>query len=1108
VNTARKPRDDRGQTKCCQRQASICLWAVYALLALLCATSSARSQGLPEHPTALARPIIDVPQLPIHIHKAALRLVDGYDLRFSRLSEGSGLSQSRVSATVQDDLGFLWFGTQYGLNRFDGYKFKVFKHEPGQPRSLSGVYVRSLFKDHLGTLWVSCDRSLDRFDPITETFTHFRIASPESKQFAGPVLQITEDRDGNLWLVTAEGLFRLDPATGKTAWYGHIPNDPTSLSSSFIIFADEDKQGTFWVANWGGLDAFDRETGKVIRHIPLVRPMNASTFHEDRFGVFWIARTSPICPLASLDRKSGEMTCYSVDEGGHTTTGLAGVFSMLESPDGTMWFATEGEGLLKFDRAHDRLIRYKNHPEDNESLSSDSVLSLVEDKEGTIWCAMHQTAPSFFSERPPGFESFTHQRGNLAGSLVTSIFEDRNKILWIGSTGALNRIDRVNRRNTVPKGVGVEGEILSIVEDPSGTLVAGTFRQGLLKLDPDTGYATPYSYRRGALPNLDTSPIMRLLFDHRGTLWVARWGSLNRFDPATGKVDTYKSDPQNPVDYSDILEDPEGALWLGGESGLQHFDPKTGHFSVYKHDPDDAHTVSDNRVTSVYLDRSGGLWLGTQNGVDKFDPTSGTFQTYYVQDGLAGNVVSCILEDENGSLWMGTNNGLSSFDPQTKKFKNYSAADGLPGPDLTGWSSCFRSSRGEMFFGGFSGATAFYPSRIRDSSFVPNTVLTDFRLSGVSVAIGSGSPLNKSITHTDSIILSHRQNIFAVEFSALSYFNAATNRYRYKLEGLDSQWHEVGSDERLASYTTLPAAKYTFRVQGATSRGPWSEPGVALSIEILPPWWLTWWFTATYVSIIILLLLSAYRYRLHQIARQFSLRLEERVSERTRLAREFHDTFLQTIQASKMLADGALDQTTDPAGMRLAMTKLSNWLGRATEEGRAALNSLRASAVPRDDLLEAIRRTTEEFTARESLKATFVVSGSAKEMHPLLREEIYRIGCEAIRNACMHSEAGRVDVELLYGEDFVLSVTDNGKGIAPDVVTNGRQGHFGLPGMRERAARIGGKFNLVTSPTSGTQVVLRIPGILISSEADITRPAKLATLRALLVRIQRRKNRD
>jgi ligand-binding sensor domain-containing protein/signal transduction histidine kinase len=1083
MDTARKPRDRRGQTRERQREAAIRGWAVYSLFALLCTTFGAKGEDRSTQPTASPIASGSVAQVRVDSQPGRLTLIDGSDIRFSRLPSTEGLSQTRVSTIVQDNLGFLWFATQYGLNRYDGSRFKVFKHEPGRTNSLSGVFIHSLFKDHSGILWVGCEQSLNRFDPVTESFTHYRLIDPETKENAGPVYNISQDRGGKLWLGTGHGLFKLDPATGQTTRYVHHPNDPFSLSNDYITLTGEDSQGTFWVLSGSDLDAFDRDTGKVSLRVPL-GPLNAFLFREDKFGVFWIAGFSPNCPLAVLDRKTRRLRCSSIYEGEHPITTLAGIFTMFESRDGTLWLATEGAGLVKLDREHNRLIRYRNHPGDSESLGSDSVISLFEDREGDIWTSLHQMPPNYFPEKPPSFENFTHEHGNLAGSLVTSIYEDRNRILWIGSTGALNRIDRANGRNTVPPGVGVQGEILSILEDRSGVLVAGTYRQGLQRLDPATGHAEPYRPSHGDSSNDVKNPIMRIFIDHLGTLWAATWaGGLARFNPGTGNFSSYRPDPQKPVDYSDIKEDANGALWLGGESGLQRFDQKTGRFTIYKHDPDDPHTVSDNRVTSVFLDRAGGLWLGTQDGLDKFDPKSGTFEVYYEKDGLSGNVVSCLLEDERGDLWMGTNNGLSSFNPQTKKFKNYSAADGLPGPDLTGWSTCYRSPRGEMFFGGFSGATAFYPDRIRESSYLPNTVLTDFRLSGVSVAIGSASPLKKSITYTDSITLSHRQNNFAIEFSALSYFNAATNRYRYKLEGLDNQWHEVGSDQRLASYTTLPGGTYTFRVQGATSRGAWSEPGAALSIEILPPWWGTWWFTVTYVSIIILLVLSAYRYRLHQIARQFNLRLEERVSERTRLAREFHDTFLQTIQASKILADDALDEATDPAGMRLAITKLSHWLGRATEEGRAALNSLRASVVPRNDLLEALRRTTEELTIPESLKVTFVVSGSAKEMRPLLLEEIYRIGCEAIRNACMYSEAGRVDVALRYGEDFVLCVTDNGKGISPEIVDQGRQGHFGLRGMRERAARIGGNFNLVTSPTSGTQITLRIPGILISGNA-------------------------
>jgi streptogramin lyase len=493
------------------------------------------------------------------------------------------------------------------------------------------------------------------------------------------------------------------------------------------------------------------------------------------------------------------------------------ISGILESREGTMWLGSS-IGLLKLDREHKRLIRYHNHPSDNESLESDNVISLYQDNEGNIWTCFQGTEPNYFTERPQAFQNFTYQQGSLADPLVTSIYEDHNGILWIGSMGGLNRIDRHTGKNFVPPGTGVGSEILSILEDRSGALLSGTFHQGLQRLDRDTGKLSPYVHSQER-SNLDRNPIMRLIFDHEGTLWAATYGGISRFDRSSGNFITYTPEKENTIQYQEIKEDARGKLWLGAQSGLHRFDPQTGQFTVYAHDPEDSRSLSDNRVNSVHFDHSGDLWVGTQNGLDRFDPTTGTFKTYNEQDGLAGDVVSCILEDDRGALWMSTNNGLSSFDPHSRRFQNFSAADGLPGSDLTGWGACYRSPSGEMFFGGFSGATAFYPGRMVNSSFVPRTVLTDFRLSGNPVPIGSGSPLTQSITYTDAISLSHQQNIFSIEFSALSYFNAETNRYRYKLEGLDDRWHEVGSDQRIAGYTTLPTGTYIFSCGGRNK--PW-----------------------------------------------------------------------------------------------------------------------------------------------------------------------------------------------------------------------------------------------------------------------------------------------
>jgi len=331
-------------------------------------------------------------------------------------------------------------------------------------------------------------------------------------------------------------------------------------------------------------------------------------------------------------------------------------------------------------------------------------------------------------------------------------------------------------------------------------------------------------------------------------------------------------------------------------TGLNRFDPSSGQFTVYSHKPNDPGSLSENIVDNVYVDHLETVWAATQNGLNKLDSKSGTFSKYYASNGLPISNLSCILEDRSGKLWISTSRGLSKFDPVKKIFKNYSTADGLPGDDLTGWDACFKGPSGEMFFGGFSGGIAFYPEKVEDRPYIPPIVLTDFQLSGNPVKIGPESLLKKSITYTNDVTLSHEQNVFSVAFSALSYFDSGTNRYRYRLEGLDHQWTEVNSDLRRATYTTLPAATYTFRVQGTTSSGVWSEPGAALTITILAPWWAALWFRLGIGTLILVLLGTFHQLRLRQLAHQFNMRIEARIGERTRIARDLHDTMLQSFQ--------------------------------------------------------------------------------------------------------------------------------------------------------------------------------------------------------------------
>jgi PAS domain S-box-containing protein len=811
---------------------------------------------------------------PVHTETIQLPVVEGKDIRFARISGSQGLSQVRVSDMVQDDQGFIWFGTLNGLIRYDGYNFKVFKHEPQHQESLSGVFINSLFKDRAGTIWVGTDQFLDRYDRLTETFSHYHFDVPDSSGLPTTVHQISQDSSGMLWLSTPKGLFRLDPATGKTTHYYHDPGDPSSLGDNSIKSTGEDRAGRFWVGTSQTLDEFDRNTGKVKRHVLTGESGIGLRFHEDRFGVFWVVY-GPDGSIATFDLKTNKLTRYGFDSRGPESNLKNPAYALLEDHEGTMWFGTAVRGLLKFDREHRRFISYHHLPGDSESLLDNRVIALFEDREKDIWVGMHDVGPHFFATRPPPFTKFTNpsdSRNSISPGLVGALYEDRQGVSWVGVNRSLVRIDRKTGLSSAFQ-PAAGSEVLSIIEDgPDVLWIAGT--NPLLRYDRKTGELRRYLHDRSDPSTVCSGVVERLLIDHRDTLWAATWDGLCRFDPLTQRFTTYKPDPKTrDLNYYAIAEDPQGNLWLGSNLGLHRFDPNTEQFTVYGHKSGDPHSLSDNRVSAVYFDRAGSMWVGTQNGLDKFVPGTNTFVAYNERDGMGGNVVSGILEDQRGLLWMSTNKGVSSFDPRTQKFSNYTVADGLPGPDFSGYGACFKSAAGEMFFGGFSGVTAFFPDQVVAdaavaNAFVPPIVLTDFRLFGSPVTLSSGSPLKKAINYTDTITLSHSQNIFSIGFSALSFFNPATNRYRYMLEGLDQKWNEVGSDQRLASYTTLPAGTYMFHVQGASRRGPWSEPGAQLRIQILPPWWNTWWFQALWAAASLALLWGLYRVRIQQLRRQ------------------------------------------------------------------------------------------------------------------------------------------------------------------------------------------------------------------------------------------------
>jgi signal transduction histidine kinase len=583
--------------------------------------------------------------------------------------------------------------------------------------------------------------------------------------------------------------------------------------------------------------------------------------------------------------------------------------------------------------------------------------------------------------------------------------------------------------------------------------------------------------------SLSDNGILKLFYDSHGQLWIGTFNGLNRYDAATGRFTAYRhGDPKAHHVYRSIAEDKRGTLWVDADGdGVQRFDPKTARFTPTHPQGKDGSPFLYKRVQSLHVDHEGAVWAGTSNGLYRYDVETETTAAYTEHDGLPSNTVSCVFEDDSGDLWLGTSNGLSRLDRARKTFRNYSLADGLPGLDFTGYSACYRGRSGEMFFGGFSGAVAFRPENVRDVTYSPPVALTGFQLFGVPAEIGArGSPLSRAIDYTNILTLAHNQNSFALEFSALSFSSPATNRYRYRLDGLETGWREVGSDQRFAAYTTLPAGRYRFRVQGAVSRGPWSEPGVSMAIEVQSPWWETWWFKAFAALLILVMIGAAYLLRVRQLAEQFNIRLDERVNERTRIARELHDSLLQSFQGLIYRIQAALALLPDrvPESAALLETALDRGDG-AIEEARAAVRNLRSQAPAVSDLADSLTALGEELTSQGTAPVSFrlVIEGKVKPVATLVRDDVYLIAREAVRNAERHSRAQHIEAELHYTDAaFILRVRDDGIGVDAKVVREGRRpGHWGLQGMRERAESFGARLEVWSERGAGTEIQLSVP---------------------------------
>jgi signal transduction histidine kinase/ligand-binding sensor domain-containing protein/FixJ family two-component response regulator len=837
-----------------------------------------------------------------------LSVVAGPDIRFTALTGEEGLPSGNVYGIAQDERGFLWFATGDGLSRYDGYSFRTYRFERGNPNSLATNTVQAILLGRGGVLWLGTSGGgLDRFDPATETFTHYRHDPNDPNSLSGnaiPQHGLYEDRQGVLGVGTTDGgLNRLDPAAGTFTHYRHDPQDANSLSSNSIESIYQDAGGMLWIGTIdAGLNRLDPVSGRITRYVPNPDDPHALPgvyvhgVYEDRAGTFWVAATPN--GFGTLDRQTGRFTRYAIAPDDPDAARLNSIVQFHEDVAGNLWLAANGAGVLRFDRQRQQVVQYKNDPANPHSLRNNFISSFLEEPSGTLWVATLGGGANGFSTRLPKFAHYKHEADNpnsVADNFIFSIFEDQTGIVWIGTSRTLNRWDRrsntwqVYRNDPNDPDSITTGSVTATQEDPDGTLWFGTYRGGLNRFDPKTGQFKAYRFDPNDPLSLSDEIVRSLYRDSNGVLWVGGWNNgLNRFDRTTETFQRYLPDPGKPDSLgagsvTDIYEDRAKTLWVATEGGgLNRFDPATETFTRFQNDPQNLKSLPDDAVRVLYEDQVGQFWVGTAGGLCAFDRANGTCTTVYtVKEGLPNNTIEGLLEDKQGNLWISTNNGLARFNPQAKTFRNYDVLDGLQSNEFHVFTAFYKSPRtGEMYFGGINGFNVFDPSQVVDDPFVPPVVLTDFRLFGKPVPVGGDSVLHKTINETDALTLPYNQNSISFEFAALSYVAPAKNQYRYKLEGFDADWRTVGSKERMAVYTNLDAGNYVFRVQGTNEDGVWNEQGVALKITITPPWWGTWWFRGAVIAAILALAFTGYRWRVRSL-HQRNLELEHQVTERT-----------------------------------------------------------------------------------------------------------------------------------------------------------------------------------------------------------------------------------
>ncbi len=989
----------------------------------------------------------------------------------------------------------MWFGTADGLNRFDGYTFKVLRGNAQSPNSLRNNTVRALLETSDTTLWVGTVGGLHSYDRKRDQFTFLPDNPKYLQSHLGSIINsLVEDDAGNLWVGSNRGITVIELVSGAIREYG-ITDLGTPVQDQRIQIHRIDANGDIWVSCFAHLFRYRRGIDR-FEQVPIPQELSTSwlSLYRDERGVLWLGGISRASRIFWFDETASSWNNVDPFPGYAEGLAIGGGANFAEDKEGRLWIGTSTAGLLW--------------------LEQDGLTQL------------HPFTPG----SGPPIDSFYEK--------VSSMYLDRSGLLWIGYDGSgivkinphRNKFQHVLLPST-GKATSGDNFFKAITTDKQERVWLGTYNQGVAILDRKSGGVLRLSVNSPRQARISSNTVLALLCDLRGSIWIGTLTGLDSYNPATGAVRHHRLLDDDPTNIRrntviTLAEDSTGRIWIGtgthvliydiardtletalaiatldtlnpnanamcllpakegiwcgtNGAGLLFLSPQGTVMKRYVQQPDDNNSISHNVVKTLAADPRGFLWVGTENGLNRFDPATNTWRAFYATDGLSNDFIYGVLPDDTQHLWVSTNRGITKIDvrnPERPVFRNYTPDDGLQSFEFNTNTYCALPT-GELLFGGVNGFNIFHPDSVRDNEHLPTVVLTGLKKFDQHFDTGG------DLAALGEIRFEPGESVFSLEFAALEFTNPARNQYAYTMEGFDNAWVFCGT-KREARYTNLDPGEYVFKVKGSNNDGIWNEDPTCIRVVVVPPFWKTTWFLGSMIILGAAMFGGGVRYlstrklrkRIEALELEKTIQ-EERLKTRERIARDLHDDLASTVGSAGLFVESVKRQLPDASQQaKEFLNKTSSLLSEAEE----AMSDIVWSVSPRHDTLESlvarIRILTADLCKANRIEYEVHVNGDIAQ-HKIsddLRRNIYLIFKEAVTNAARHAQAERIEIRMNLKPAMIeIEVADNGKGFVPAQSDGAptKRGH-GMRNMRKRAEEIGAALTIESTPGTGTTITL------------------------------------